>query len=71
MVRDEKVVVSSRAVAEAFGKRHDDVLKAIRTLETTEEFTERNFSPSTYCDSTGRSLPEVLMTRDGFTFLAK
>jgi len=58
-------------VAEAFGKPHKDVLKAIRSLETTEEFNERNFSPVEYRDGKGEMRPEYLMTRDGFTFLAK
>ena len=73
MVRDEKVVVSSRTVAEAFGKEHKDVLKAIRNLETTEDFRERNFAPVhktvNGCVITGKT-EEYLMTRDGFTFLA-
>lgn len=33
-------------------------------------FAERNFSISEYRDSTGRELPEYLLTRDGFTLLA-
>lgn len=70
MVWDEKVVVSSRAVAEAFGKRHDDVLKSIRNLGCTEEFNVRNFAGVEYRDGKGEMRPEYLMTRDGFTFLA-
>ena len=70
MVRDEKVVVSSRAVAEAFGKEHKDVMRAIRNLETTEEFRRRNFAQSSYLNEQQRDMPEYLMTRDGFTFLA-
>lgn len=70
MVRDEKVIVSSRTVAEAFGKEHRDVMRAIRNLETTEEFNERNFALVVYRDGKGEMRPEFLMTRDGFTFLA-
>ncbi len=69
-VREGKVVVSSRDVAEKFGKFHKDILKAVKNLDCSTSFTERNFAPSDYTDPTGRKLPEVLMTRDGFTFLA-
>ena len=69
-VREGKVVVSSRDVADKFGKLHKDILKAVKNLDCSTSFTERNFAPSEYTDSTGRKLPEVLMTRDGFTFLA-
>lgn len=69
-VVDSKVVVSSRVVAEVFGKDHHNVLKAIKALQCTPEFIGVNFNANTFIDSIGRSLPEVLMTRDGFTILA-
>ena len=69
-VNDNKVVVSSRDVARVFEKRHADVLEAIKELKCNGSFTERNFSFSCYEDSTGRELPEYLLTRDGFTLLA-
>lgn len=62
-------MATSLQVAERFGKRHKDVLRAIRDLGT-DEFTERNFAPSEFVDSTGRTLPMVEMTRDGFSLLA-
>ena len=65
-----KAVTTSRKVAETFEKQHKDVLKAIRELEMPEDFRERNFAPTVYVDSTGRKLPEYLITRDGFTLLA-
>jgi len=70
LVQDGKVVTSSRNVAGVFLKPHNDVLKAIRNLDCSQEFTEGNFSLSEYKDSTGRSLPMYLMTFDGFVFLA-
>lgn len=66
----ERPVTTSLIVAERFDKQHKDVLKAIRNLECSEEFTGRNFAPSEYTDSTGRKLPMVEITRDGFMFLA-
>ena len=62
-------VTSSRRVAEYFGKRHDDVLKAIRNLECSGEFRLRNFAESSYKNEQKKRQPEYLMTRDGFIFL--
>jgi len=67
-------VVSSRYVAENFHKEHKDVLEAIRKATDpnsglSEDFTKRNFPLSTYKDSTGRKLPEYLLTRDGFSYI--
>lgn len=65
-------VVSSRYVAEIFGKRHDNVLQSITDLknQVSEDFRILNFKEASYKDSTGRKLPEYLLTRDGFTLLA-
>ena len=68
--KDNKIVVSSREVAENFNKLHKDVLKAIKNIECSEEFTERNFAPSSYKDRSGKENTEYLITRDGFTLLA-
>ncbi|EPA3994169.1 TPA: Rha family transcriptional regulator, partial [Escherichia coli] len=67
---DGQAVTSSLAVANFFSKRHDDVLKKIRTLECSASLTARNFSVSDYTDCTGRKLPCYQITRDGFAFLA-
>lgn len=64
---------TSRAVAERFGKRHREVLRAIQNLLVgcpDPGFTERNFALSEYTDKTGRALPEYRLTHDGFAFLA-
>ncbi|MGE7225713.1 Rha family transcriptional regulator [Paenibacillus glucanolyticus] len=39
-----KPVTDSLVVAEAFGKRHADVLRSIDNLESSTEFNERNFA---------------------------
>jgi anti-repressor protein len=44
-------------VADKFGKLHKDVLRAVRGIEMSAEFAERNFAPSEYRDTTGHSLP--------------
>ena len=60
----------SRDVAGVFGRRHADVLRAYRNLECSEDFRQRNFAPFYIKDLTGESLSYVLMTKDGFAFLA-
>ncbi len=64
-----KITTTSKQVAEHFGKRHCDVLRAIQNLDCSKDFTERNFALSEFIDSTGRTLPAYIMTRDGFSFL--
>ena len=66
---DRHPVTSSRKVAEYFGKNHKDVLRTIQNLDCSPEFTERNFAPSEFTDSTGRKLLEYLLTKNGFIFL--
>ena len=61
---------TSLRVAEVFKKNHRDVLRAIKKLECSQEFTERNFALSEYIDKTGRKLPYYNITKDGFVFLA-
>lgn len=65
-----RITATSLQVSEHFGKRHADVLRAIKNLDCSKEFAERNFALSDFIDSTGRKLPCYRMTRDGFTFLA-
>lgn len=65
-----RAITTSRNVAEIFGKRHDDVLKAIRKLECSSEFRLGNFAESSYKNEQNKTQPQYLMTRDGFTILA-
>ena len=67
---DQSVTVSSRTVADKFGKRHDNVLQSIQNLECSEEFSRLNFQAVKYTDAKGESRPEYQITRDGFVFLA-
>jgi len=66
---DRAIRTTSRVVAQVFGKAHRDVLRAIRNLETPEEFNLRNFAQIEFKDDKGRAFPEYTMTRDGFMFL--
>lgn len=70
----EKITTTSLMVSDVFGKNHRHVLGNIRDLTEpesglSEEFAERNFSLSSYLDSTGRKLPMYELTKDGFTLL--
>ena len=68
------VKTTSLQVAEFFGKNHKDVLKAIKNLECSEGFRQRNFAPTTNSValpgfSGERQDPAYEITRDGFAFL--
>lgn len=71
-VQHRKAITTSLKVAEAFGKNHKSVLRAIENVksECDDNFTRRNFALSDYQDSTGRTLPMISMTRSGFTLIA-
>lgn len=64
-----QAMTDSRSIADKFGKRHADILRSIKTLECSPEFTERNFALSEYSDRSGRKNPYYKVTRDGFVFL--
>lgn len=67
---EERVVVSSLDVAKNFEKQHQHVLRDIRNLECSEEFSQSNFGLAEYKDEQGKPRPSYLITRDGFAFLA-
>lgn len=68
-------VISSRVVAEIFGKDHAHVLRDIKNLLSNEsglslEFRQSNFGQSTYKNKQNHKMPEYLLTKDGFIILA-
>ena len=63
------VRVDSRYVAQFFEKRHDLVLRDIRSLDCSDEFRLLNFAESNYLNEQGHRQPCYTMTRDGFVFL--
>lgn len=65
-----EIVTTSLAVADHFGKRHDDVLRKIQNIDCSPEFNGRNFAVVKYHDGKGEERPAYNITRDGFTFLA-
>lgn len=60
---------TSRLVADIFGKRHDDVIKAIRNIECSDDFRLRNFAESEYLNAQNKIQPMYELTFDGFTFV--
>jgi Rha family phage regulatory protein len=70
LTETNEAMADSRDVAAYFGKNHQHVLRAIRELQCTADFKERNFASFKTKDLTGETTSHVEMTKDGFTFLA-
>jgi len=63
--------ITSREIAVLAGKAHNDVLKAIRKMEKSwMVVTGGNFTLSEYTDSTGRKLPEYILTKKESLYIA-
>jgi Rha family phage regulatory protein len=75
-VTDGHVTTTSQQIAAHFGKRHADVLRAVRNLdgEVDVDFYERNFALVMIEFTNGKGgkqqAPAYRITRDGFTLLA-
>lgn len=65
-----RATTTSLKIAEVFGKRHADVIRAIKSIETPDNFNERNFALVEYTDAKGEKRPAYQIARDGFTLLA-
>ena len=68
-VQNGQIVVSSKQVAEHFGKEHKHVLESIREILAVEKSATKFFVESTF-KNRGKEYPMLLMNRDGFTLLA-
>ena len=62
---------TSYAVAEAFQKRHSDVLRAIKNMKCSQKFRERNFALCFENNKLQNGKPRKFyqMTKDGWMFL--
>lgn len=67
-LRNDQIVVSSRSVAENFGKEHRTILRDVREILAAQNCAARFFMESTY-ENRGKQYPEYLMNRDGFSLL--
>ena len=63
--KEGKLVVSSREVAENFGKEHKHVMESIRKIGRSLD--PSLYIESTYRDNMNREKKEILMTEKGFT----
>ena len=63
-------VVTSLQIATSFDKTHDNVLKDIRNVLESDDFSAVNFYAVEYTDSKGEKRPMYLLTRDGFFLVA-
>jgi len=64
-----KPVTTSLLIAEKFEKRHDNIMRDIKNLECSDEFSLLNFQKRDY-ENRGQKYPMCLITRDGFALLA-
>ncbi|WP_304154406.1 Rha family transcriptional regulator [Megamonas hypermegale] len=65
---NDKVVVSSKMVAEKFDKEHKNVLRDIKEILAAQNSATRFFYETTF-KNRGRQYPMYLMNRDGFSLL--
>jgi len=66
-----KPVVTSKQIADHFGKTHRHVLRDVaKELETAGDFGSEHFGLSSYTSSQNKILPCYEMSRDGFTLIA-
>jgi len=63
------LTTTSKIIAAAFGKTHRDVLRAISSLDCSEEFSLRNFTQSEYMTERGKTYQCNDITEEGFYFL--
>lgn len=68
--QDGSYFVSSKEVAERFGKNHFHVLRDIKNLQVPDNYRLSNFGENFEQDSQGIDRPVVYMTKDGFSILA-
>lgn len=64
-----EATTTSLKVAKYFQRNHRDVLRALRELECSAEFSVRNFALTEYIDTQGKPRPMYEMTKNGFVFL--
>ena len=67
--KKNKEITTSQTVAKVFGKNHSKVLRDIRELGCSEEFSRANFGLVKTKDKKGEYRPSYEITKDGFTLL--
>lgn len=69
-IMDGEAMADSRDVAAFFGKEHKHVLEKIRNMDCSDHFRRSNFRPIEINDLSGAYTSHVMMTKDGFAFVA-
>ena len=69
VISNNQIVVSSKDIAEHFGKDHKVVLRAIREILVEQNCATKFYQETTY-QNRGKDYKEYLMNRDGFSLLA-
>ncbi|AXY83054.1 protein KilA [Bacillus phage v_B-Bak6] len=69
-IENNKVVTDSLTVAGVFGKEHSKVIRAIESMQCSDEFREANFGVSEYkTENNNKSYKKYLIKKDGLSFL--
>jgi len=68
--RENDYFVTSREVAQRFGKRHRDVRRSIQEMQVSDNFKARNFSRCAESNTNGVYSSIYYLTKDGFMMLA-
>ncbi len=63
------LITTDLLIAQAFNKHPSDVKQAIRKLECADNFSQRNFTLTSYVDTQGKARPCYEIIRDGFILL--
>ena len=69
VIQNNQIVVSSKDIADHFGKQHKDVLENIHNILAAENSATKFCQETTY-QNRGKDYKEYLMNRDGFSLLA-
>lgn len=69
VINNNQIVVSSKDIADHFGKQHKDVLENIHNILAAENSATKFYQETTY-QNRGKDYKEYLMNRDGFSLLA-
>lgn len=67
--KEGKAITDSLAIAEFFGKRHDNVIRDIKNLECSKGFRRLNFEESYYLNNQNKKQPMVEITKMGMARL--
>lgn len=73
IMHDQQAVTTSLILAEAFGKQHGKVIRAIESkfkITEAKNGLSKMFAESTYTDKSGKQNKMYYLNRDGFTFIA-